>query len=181
SNINLINTLISGDVNNSIVNTGLWIRDTANVNQYHVGAEMLAENNDFLFRLKPDGLILNYDQWNIREGNAIRFGELGIHANDFMLENSGQSFQLQSRDSSRNAPIDALFSNFRIETFTKFIESETLKLGGAINGNATVDRLESSPVFISDLTVNRSEEHTSELQSRENLVCRLLVEKKKWS
>src|SRR5690606_30512226 len=28
-------------------------------------------------------------------------------------------------------------------------------------------------------TVLRSEEHTSELQSRENLVCRLLLEKKK--
>src|SRR5690606_39785795 len=29
------------------------------------------------------------------------------------------------------------------------------------------------------LLVRRSEEHTSELQSRENLVCRLLLEKKK--
>src|SRR5690606_39447636 len=29
------------------------------------------------------------------------------------------------------------------------------------------------------LVVGRSEEHTSELQSRENLVCRLLLEKKK--
>src|SRR5690606_41198425 len=29
------------------------------------------------------------------------------------------------------------------------------------------------------LTSKRSEEHTSELQSRENLVCRLLLEKKK--
>src|SRR5690606_40927179 len=29
------------------------------------------------------------------------------------------------------------------------------------------------------LTICRSEEHTSELQSRENLVCRLLLEKKK--
>src|SRR6266511_3748337 len=28
-------------------------------------------------------------------------------------------------------------------------------------------------------TIHRSEEHTSELQSRENLVCRLLLEKKK--
>src|SRR5690606_42043373 len=32
---------------------------------------------------------------------------------------------------------------------------------------------------LSLLFVNRSEEHTSELQSRENLVCRLLLEKKK--
>src|SRR5690606_39589282 len=29
------------------------------------------------------------------------------------------------------------------------------------------------------LEIGRSEEHTSELQSRENLVCRLLLEKKK--
>src|SRR5690606_41472279 len=31
---------------------------------------------------------------------------------------------------------------------------------------------------IVDMVFNRSEEHTSELQSRENLVCRLLLEKK---
>src|SRR3712207_7632442 len=30
------------------------------------------------------------------------------------------------------------------------------------------------------LTAARSEEHTSELQSRQYLVCRLLLEKKKW-
>src|SRR3712207_8429603 len=30
-----------------------------------------------------------------------------------------------------------------------------------------------------NLTLNRSEEHTSELQSRQYLVCRLLLEKKK--
>src|SRR2546430_6828002 len=30
-----------------------------------------------------------------------------------------------------------------------------------------------------DKTLNRSEEHTSELQSQSNLVCRLLLEKKK--
>src|SRR5690606_40275627 len=35
-----------------------------------------------------------------------------------------------------------------------------------------------SALFIS-VFVARSEEHTSELQSRENLVCRLLLEKKK--
>src|SRR5690606_40457631 len=32
---------------------------------------------------------------------------------------------------------------------------------------------------LAKVSVRRSEEHTSELQSRENLVCRLLLEKKK--
>src|SRR5690625_5459444 len=33
--------------------------------------------------------------------------------------------------------------------------------------------------FVDENTLNRSEEHTSELQSRGHLVCRLLLEKKK--
>src|SRR5690606_40055700 len=37
------------------------------------------------------------------------------------------------------------------------------------------------PLFFSVELSPRSEEHTSELQSRENLVCRLLLEKKKKS
>src|SRR5690606_41497034 len=36
-----------------------------------------------------------------------------------------------------------------------------------------------SPKFLRRAERRRSEEHTSELQSRENLVCRLLLEKKK--
>src|SRR2546430_7430962 len=34
---------------------------------------------------------------------------------------------------------------------------------------------------VADVDLNRSEEHTSELQSQSNLVCRLLLEKKKKS
>src|SRR5690606_40044383 len=36
-------------------------------------------------------------------------------------------------------------------------------------------------VSLTELHLQRSEEHTSELQSRENLVCRLLLEKKKYN
>src|SRR5690606_41413036 len=44
----------------------------------------------------------------------------------------------------------------------------------ALPGERWVDRLAEAA-----LVTVRSEEHTSELQSRENLVCRLLLEKKK--
>src|SRR5690606_41617335 len=43
----------------------------------------------------------------------------------------------------------------------------------------TGDLLSASQGDTSDPLTQRSEEHTSELQSRENLVCRLLLEKKK--
>src|SRR5690606_40801036 len=40
------------------------------------------------------------------------------------------------------------------------------------------EEIEADPETLPDM-LDRSEEHTSELQSRENLVCRLLLEKKK--
>src|SRR5690554_7465075 len=40
-------------------------------------------------------------------------------------------------------------------------------------------QLSSISILISELLTTRSEEHTSELQSRPHLVCRLLLEKKK--
>src|SRR5690606_41088781 len=47
-------------------------------------------------------------------------------------------------------------------------------------GSARVDRYQAMVIGVMILTISdRSEEHTSELQSRENLVCRRLLEKKK--
>src|SRR2546422_5902909 len=50
---------------------------------------------------------------------------------------------------------------------------------GAITGAALCSGTSSSPAGGASSTGSRSEEHTSELQSRLHLVCRLLLEKKK--
>src|SRR2546427_5878179 len=42
-----------------------------------------------------------------------------------------------------------------------------------------LQRLGVEEVWVGGLATDRSEEHTSELQSQSNLVCRLLLEKKK--
>src|SRR5207302_6312829 len=55
---------------------------------------------------------------------------------------------------------------------TLFRSTET-----AFASSGSVSRI--SMAVMADWRVLRSEEHTSELQSRENLVCRLLLEKKK--
>src|SRR3712207_7544103 len=46
-------------------------------------------------------------------------------------------------------------------------------------GKHLKDRLRTVSRTLRDLITDRSEEHTSELQSRQYLVCRLLLEKKK--
>src|SRR5206468_12405325 len=49
----------------------------------------------------------------------------------------------------------------------------------AATAELPMPRKGSSMVSTCDVACNRSEEHTSELQSRSDLVCRLLLEKKK--
>src|SRR5690606_36420693 len=62
---------------------------------------------------------------------------------------------ITSQDSLLDAPLDLVFKNFRIETFSEMLESELFDMGGGINGTATVSRLESSPVFVSAITIDR--------------------------
>ena len=155
SNIELSNTILSGNIKENQVDLGLWIKDKLDKEQYHLGAIMNVAENNYGVSLKEDGLMLNYEKWSINPNNLISFGKDGIRASAFHLSNQGQELIIQSQDSTLNAPIDLRFNNFRIETFTKMLESENLNLGGGINGTATVSRLESSPVFISDLTINK--------------------------
>src|SRR5687768_18207697 len=53
-----------------------------------------------------------------------------------------------------------------------------VKLGAGNAADLRVDQREAAP-HLNQLGAGRSEEHTSELQSRLHLVCRLLLEKKK--
>src|SRR3712207_8492673 len=80
-------------------------------------------------------------------------------------------------------PYTTLFRSQRSSRSTR--AAEATELGGTGSGSppATRRSIESTVTSILQLraaeTDPRSEEHTSELQSRQYLVCRLLLEKKK--
>src|SRR5688572_31620326 len=79
-------------------------------------------------------------------------------------------------------PYTTLFRSIALESLVKkgILKSSPLtnQLAavscGIYQGHAVLDL-----DYIEDSTATRSEEHTSELQSQSNLVCRLLLEKKK--
>src|SRR5690606_7022603 len=108
----------------------------------------------FVFDMKADGLILDYDQCAVEPSHRNVVDGGGVLAENFVLCNEAQQLRIEPQDSPPNELIDRLVSNFRMETFTGIIVGSTLTLGGGINGNATVDRLEGSPTCVSDLTVN---------------------------
>lgn len=155
NNIELNNTVLSGKVFENNLDLGLWIKDKSQKDRYHLGAKMSVDENNYMLSLFEDGLMLNYDKWNIAPTNKLSFGKDGIRAHDFKLSYNGQEFSIESQDSVLNSPISLTFNNFRIETLSSMLESETLNVGGGINGTATISRLESSPVFVSDLDIQK--------------------------
>src|SRR5690554_4569421 len=84
---------------------------------------------------------------------------------------------------------DAIARFKRLEGYDVYFQTGTDEHGQKIENNARNQNLETSDYvdMISNeierifklVHVDRSEEHTSELQSRPHLVCRLLLEKKK--
>lgn len=154
-NIELVNTLLSGTVQQNKLDFGLWVKDQDDKERYHLGMGLQVDAGNFLFSLQDDGLMLNYDQWEVHPENAISFGKDGLRAYQFVLSHEGQEMAITSQDSLLDAPLDLVFKNFRIETFSEILESELFDMGGGINGTATVSRLESSPVFVSDITIDR--------------------------
>src|SRR5690606_40715256 len=85
---------------------------------------------------------------------------------------------------SRRPPRSTLFpytTLFRSHLFAEFDEEsyeDEAPSSSSNSSNAAITQLEEKVSQLEE-QLNRSEEHTSELQSRENLVCRLLLEKKK--
>src|SRR5699024_11672727 len=99
-----------------------------------------------------------------------------------LKENQGKSFKISDENTE-------FLKEEIYNTFGKVIDSNTRSLFARVadaknvvlieeGTYAYVDFTDVNPSFLSELKI-RSEEHTSELQSRFDLVCRLLLEKKK--
>lgn len=153
--IELRNTVLSGQAVENNLDFGLWIKDNEDKDRYHLGAKMGVDKGNYILSLLEDGLMLNYDTWQTSTSNQLSFGKDGIRAHDFILTNDGQELRIQSQDSTLNSPIDITFNNFRIETLSDILESEDWNLGGGINGAATISRLDTKPVFVSDIEINK--------------------------
>lgn len=154
SNFQLPYTNISGKVANNIVDYTLQLKDVKDKERYLVVGTLKSENGNSEINLNPANLLLNYEKWNLSEGNLIRLGKNGIYINSFELSKSENSIKIQSQSTQPNAPIAIDFKNFEIETITNVAQKSKLKIGGKINGNALIKDLQKSAIFTSDLTID---------------------------
>ena len=108
------------------------------------------------------------------QGATVTLTKFGRLASLFGPVTGNQREEDRVEETNENG--EFVFRN--VETYTELsLIAKHPKLGRKEEGNIQIAEGEArkGPVII----LGRSEEHTSELQSRRNLVCRLLLEKKK--
>jgi translocation and assembly module TamB len=148
-------TSLDGTLQNNNLDFSLNIKDKAAKNKYHLSGSLNQPSlNDYVFSLKPDNLILNYNQWLVNGNNRIRYFNKDINAHDFVLSQGAQQLSINSAGTQTNSPLQIDFKNFKIETLTGFVQSDSLFVNGLLNGNAVVKNIQSQPTFTTDITVN---------------------------
>jgi hypothetical protein len=151
--LRLLNTSLSGSARDNILSADLQVKDKQQKIHYRIAGDLRSANPDFVFNLRPDGLVLNYDTWTVSGGNEVRFGNSGIQATDFVLSNNNQRLSVSSTPPGLNSPLRVEFNNFRIETLTAMVKKDSLLVGGTVDGNALIKNVQTTPVFTADVNV----------------------------
>lgn len=151
--LRLLNSSLTGKAQNNILSTDFQVKDNQQRTHYRIAGDLQSANPDFVFNLRPDGLLLNYLPWTVSRGNEIRFGSNGVQATNFVLSNNNQQLSVNSTPPGLNNPLKIDFSNFKIETLTAMVKKDSLLVGGTINGNALVRNFQTTPVFTADMNI----------------------------
>ncbi len=127
---------IGGDVADNTINYNVTTKDDKDATQFLIAGNAKSLNDITEISLKPDGLKLNYADWNVAENNKIQISSKGILADNFVLSNGNSQISLQSENNSPNSPLNVSLKDFKIETITELIKKDTVLARGTINGTA---------------------------------------------
>lgn len=150
--LNKIN--LDGDIANNTINYSISTKDDKDITQFLVAGNLKTLDDITEISLNPTGLVLNYDQWEVGEGNLIQLKKDGIVANNFKLMHNGSEILLQSASDKGTSPLDISIKDFKIETITEIIKKDDLAAKGTINGTAQIRDLNTNMTFNSDLTIS---------------------------
>jgi len=154
SAINLYRTSLSGTLRNNQADIALNEKDQKGKDQYHIGALIKSSNTGFLFNLKPDLLMLDYDKWTVNADNSIQYDSAGIIVRNLTISDKGGSFSVNSTPQTPNSPIKVDFTNFQIASITKIAHQDNLLVQGILNGNVLIRNINSTPLFTADMKVD---------------------------
>lgn len=149
--IALMKVGLTGDVRDNLITYNASTKDEKDETKFLVAGNVEKIGDITQVRLNPDGLKLNYTNWQVTPDNYLQLGNGGIFANNFGISNEGSQILLQSESKSPNSPLNVKITDFKIETITELVKKDSLLATGNINGTAQLRSLQSNMTFNADI------------------------------
>lgn len=152
--IQLMKVSLDGNVADNVIAYNLNTKDEDDKDKFLIAGVLKSINEATEISLNPDGLKLNYMDWQVAQGNLIRLADGGVNAQNFVLSNDGSEISLQSESESPNSPLNVTLKDFKIETITEMVKKDSLLAKGNINGTAQLRDLTGNMTFNADLNIS---------------------------
>lgn len=130
----LSNIVLDGFVADDLIDYNLLVKNEEGTTQYKIAGNVATANELVNISLKQDGLVLNYDEWNVAENNELILYPNGLVAQNLLLSNTQSSILLQSESDVPESPLNIVFKDFEIADLTEIIRKDELLAEGTING-----------------------------------------------
>lgn len=147
------NIVLDGFVANDVIDYNLLVKNEEGAAQYKIAGNVATANELINISLKQDGLVLNYDEWNVAENNELILYPNGLVAQNLLLSNAQSSIMVQSESDVPESPLKVAFKNFEIASLTEIIRKDSLLAEGTINGEATLENPMNDLRLTADLNI----------------------------
>src|SRR5690554_2222816 len=147
------NIVLDGFVANDVIDYNLLVKNEEGAAQYKIAGNVATANELINISLKQDGLVLNYDEWNVAQNNELILYPNGLVAQNLLLSNVQSSIMVQSESDVPESPLKVAFKNFEIASLTEIIRKDSLLAEGTINGEATLENPMNDLRLTADLNI----------------------------
>jgi translocation and assembly module TamB len=140
----------TGNVADDSVRTRLVIEDSREKEKYDIAGVVYSFKDAFQFRLVPNGIRLNYENWRAPSDNYLTTGKLGLLPHHFEISRNQEKLSLVRANDS-DSTIAIVFESFDLENLASLVEGTT-PVDGDVNGDLNISVAETG-AFNSNLAV----------------------------
>ena len=126
---------LSGAVANDSIRTKLTILDSLQKDKYVLGGAFYSLEDNTQFRLLEDEVVINYVPWTTPPDNFIRFGKIGIDANNFSITNINESLTFVTHPGENATSV--VSKDLNIQNLLNLVDG-TILADGLMNGKIRI-------------------------------------------
>lgn len=132
--IRVEHTALNGFISDNIITSNITVQDKDRISVFTVAGLLEIEGTIFTFRLLPNNLVINYEQWSVHEDNYIRFGPGYLFVDNLRLsKNDSRIVILSIDDDTRAPPLEMHVHKFDLSAAAPWLQNGDDLLAGSID------------------------------------------------